>query len=270
MTFSLYSIIWDIGKEPTIKKKKGAKNFMIREKLKGEGFTLAELLIVVAIIAVLVAISIPVFTSQLEKSRESTDLANVRAAYAEIMVEANSQASGSSSNTYSRTVSLKQKENDWQTEGNITIGGITHVKDAGDTEHWKGIPGANGTCKVSYNATTGVVFEWNGGASTPGGDLPLTPAYYFTQMKTNYLDPNIDQIREYAEVHGGYTGFIIKKSDGTTNFISSIEDPSVGTGGWPSGAVASVITHDGTQYLFYNEDWSQQTTWSIGDDWGLD
>ena len=46
---------------------------------KDEGFTLAELLIVVAIIGVLVAISIPVFSSQLEKSREATDLANVRA-----------------------------------------------------------------------------------------------------------------------------------------------------------------------------------------------
>ena len=40
---------------------------MKREK---NGFTLAELLIVVAIIAVLVAISIPIFTSQLEKARE--------------------------------------------------------------------------------------------------------------------------------------------------------------------------------------------------------
>ena len=48
-----------------------------------KGFTLAELLIVVAIIAVLVAISIPIFTSQLEKSREAVDLANLRSAYAE-------------------------------------------------------------------------------------------------------------------------------------------------------------------------------------------
>ena len=38
---------------------------------KKHGFTLAELLIVVAIIAVLVAISIPIFTSQLEKSRDA-------------------------------------------------------------------------------------------------------------------------------------------------------------------------------------------------------
>ena len=45
-----------------------------------KGFTLAELLIVVAIIAVLTAI--PVFTTQLEKSREATDAANIRSAYA--------------------------------------------------------------------------------------------------------------------------------------------------------------------------------------------
>ena len=52
-------------------------------KKNNKGFTLAELLIVVAIIAVLVAIAIPVFTSQLEKSRDAVTESNVRAAYAE-------------------------------------------------------------------------------------------------------------------------------------------------------------------------------------------
>lgn len=53
------------------------------KRLNKKGFTLAELLIVVAIIAVLVAIAIPIFTSQLEKSRDAVTVANVRSAYAE-------------------------------------------------------------------------------------------------------------------------------------------------------------------------------------------
>jgi type IV pilus assembly protein PilA len=52
------------------------------KKLNKKGFTLAELLIVVAIIAVLVAIAIPIFSKQLEKSREETDIANMRSAKA--------------------------------------------------------------------------------------------------------------------------------------------------------------------------------------------
>ncbi|MDD6326493.1 MAG: prepilin-type N-terminal cleavage/methylation domain-containing protein, partial [Lachnospiraceae bacterium] len=58
-----------------------------KAKKNKKGFTLAELLIVVAIIAVLVAISIPIFTTQLEKARESTDAANLRAAYATASVK---------------------------------------------------------------------------------------------------------------------------------------------------------------------------------------
>lgn len=52
-----------------------------------KGFTLAELLIVVAIIGVLVAVSIPIFTSQLEKSKQATDLANMRSAKAAAVAE---------------------------------------------------------------------------------------------------------------------------------------------------------------------------------------
>lgn len=49
-----------------------------------KGFTLAELLIVVAIIGVLVAISIPIFTNNLRKARLATNQANARAALASI------------------------------------------------------------------------------------------------------------------------------------------------------------------------------------------
>ena len=50
-----------------------------------KGFTLAELLIVVAIIGVLVAVSIPIFTNQLRKARFATNVANARSAYAATM-----------------------------------------------------------------------------------------------------------------------------------------------------------------------------------------
>ena len=54
------------------------------KKVRGnkKGFTLAELLVVVAIVGILVAISIPVFTSQLAKARKATNQANMRAAKA--------------------------------------------------------------------------------------------------------------------------------------------------------------------------------------------
>ena len=53
------------------------------------GFTLAELLIVVAIIAVLVAISIPIFTSQLKKARLAVDHSAIRDAYALVQIANN-------------------------------------------------------------------------------------------------------------------------------------------------------------------------------------
>lgn len=48
------------------------------KKLNKKGFTLAELLIVVAIIAVLVAIAIPIFMNSLAKAEKAAENANVR------------------------------------------------------------------------------------------------------------------------------------------------------------------------------------------------
>ena len=137
---------------------------------KRRGFTLAELLIVVAIIAVLVAIAIPLFTSQLEKSREATDLANARSFYAEVMAEA-------IQGNYKKeiTFDLKQKVYDWQTaDGKVTIAGFTPA----DTANWIGVPGANGKCTVSYKEETGAIFNWSGDGSSSSYNFNMNENFF--------------------------------------------------------------------------------------------
>ena len=101
-----------------------------------KGFTLAELLIVVAIIAVLVAISIPIFTSQLEKARDATDEANIRSAIAEIsaaVLTDEKKTNGKvtyteASKTYSMEVKTTGTTAGWagvtDTTASIEIGGV--------------------------------------------------------------------------------------------------------------------------------------------------
>mgnify|MGYP001102630750 CR=1 FL=1 len=106
---------------------------MKKQKTGNNGFTLAELLIVVAIIGVLVAISMPVFAGHLEKSRETVDLANVRSAYSEVMAAVMTE----DTENYSRAVKkLKQKRDNWNAYDPVTVAGITHSRNEGDTEHW--------------------------------------------------------------------------------------------------------------------------------------
>ena len=140
------------------------------------GFTLMEMLIVIAIIAVLIAVAIPVFASQLEKAREATDLANVRSAYAQVSTEA---LLGDSEATV--TVNLKQKQADWQSVDPVNIGGIVHSKSQGDTENWKGVAAPNGTCVVSYKEDYGIILTWSGKAD------PSTPKYPFNTNETDFF-----------------------------------------------------------------------------------
>ena len=92
--------------------------------------------------AVLVAISIPIFTTQLERSRESTDLANIRAAYAEVMADALTDPD----NNHSETITKKQTQDGWESE-NIEVAGVTLVE----------ADGGSGDIVVAYTASTGTV-----------------------------------------------------------------------------------------------------------------
>lgn len=111
------------------------------KKLNKKGFTLAELLIVVAIIAVLVAISIPVFSSQLEKSREAVDAANIRAKYAELMT---SVVTGDYKTTDTYEVTLEQQQADWQTKDLETS--------LGKLGELSGKPAKGGNATLTYDA----------------------------------------------------------------------------------------------------------------------
>lgn len=93
---------------------------LMKKKLNKKGFTLAELLVVVAIIAVLVAIAIPVFGSAMTKAKHAADLANVRAAYAEAVVN---YMTGSSYSGETGTVTITLDEATAAPNGSeITLG----------------------------------------------------------------------------------------------------------------------------------------------------
>ena len=116
-------------------------------KKNNKGFTLAELLIVVAIIAVLVAIAIPVFTSQLEKSREATDMANVRSAYAALVT---GYLGDNSIGT--ATVSAQQTVPSWQTSGG---GNLEVISDGGTSTFSYSAKTDTYTVTISSDASTG-------------------------------------------------------------------------------------------------------------------
>ena len=141
-----------------------------------KGFTLAELMVVVAIIGVLVAVSVPIFNSQLEKSREATDLANVRSAYAQVMTEAINKDTA-----VPVQVVLKQKQSGWQTKLPITLGGVTF--NGKETTNWVGTPKAGGICTVSYVKSQGAIFNWEGGAALPENYVNFTSVKSFLENK---------------------------------------------------------------------------------------
>ena len=135
-----------------------------------------EMLIVIAIVAVLISVAVPVLSSQLERSREAVDLANVRSAYAQVSTEALLGNTG-----VPVTVKLKQKQAGWQSADPVTIGGIVHFKKDGDTANWKGDAAPDGSCEVSYNEAYGVVLTWNGTAA------PGKPSYPFDTTHTKFF-----------------------------------------------------------------------------------
>lgn len=152
-------------------------------KRNNKGFTMAELLIVVAIIAVLIAIAMPIFTTELEKSREGTDESNIRSTYSACVARYLADADRIATNTTfgnnnpgawmsgqdihfnDGTVNLKQQVDDWQSPPDFPD--ALTVTDSGT-------PSKGGTAEIvgrleGNGAVTWRIVYASANSSNPGG-----------------------------------------------------------------------------------------------------
>lgn len=165
---------------------------MIRNKT---GYALREAVITLIIIAVAIAIAIPFFSDILEKAKENLDIANVRAAYTEVMLtvaEGRSEAENgvvTDKDCCYKVVDLRQKKDNWQMPLPITIGGVrseTAVGEKDSDSTWIGWPEAEGRCLIYF-------------------DIKENRAYFFWSLedKTLNIEKIKRKIKSYTKGYGG-------------------------------------------------------------------
>ncbi len=156
-----------------------------RNEKRNSGFTLAELLIVVAIIGVLTGVCIPVFAKVHEQSREATDLANARSAYTALVVaaiEGNTDAAmyDSSAGVYKTTITLRQRKDDWQSKDSKLY--VADLRQG--SALWLGRPKSGGSATLMLNPNTQQFsIDWQGGSGDASFLSATAPYQYETLME---------------------------------------------------------------------------------------
>ncbi len=138
---------------------------MNRRDKRAKGFTVAQLLMFLAIFAVIVSLSLPLLMRELERSLESTDFSRVRTVYAQFMGDIIGGDSSAQINeipilqpdgNYRVAIyPLSQRMDGWTLRiDNKTIGGIP-------SSEWIGVPRKYGACIISYYPRTDdVTIHW--------------------------------------------------------------------------------------------------------------
>lgn len=174
---------------------------------KNSGFTLVEMLVVVAIIAILVAVAIPTFNSQLDKARETACKANRRSLYAVMSVNYMTDEYPSLSSAFIDLYSLHSAEYKCPSEGTYTWADngdgtgriVCSVHDDGSGSGPGGDPGdpGGGTPSPDYYPGTTITLQpsywpqqsdfpenWSTVSVSAGGVFRYTDGNYYVVNRT--------------------------------------------------------------------------------------
>lgn len=160
------------------------------------------------------SISIPIFTSQLERSREATDAANIRVQYAQVMTEAIATGQNVNGKTLYGAIPLKQQNSGWNDEnmGNNLQSIFGKTVEA---------PSKGGTAWVEYDAAGEMsILHFDGGTASDGNSGGMTGGdageasggtvtadstkRYFAEKGTDYPKYSSSSEKQFLQPHTLY------------------------------------------------------------------